>query len=51
MLEEHVIERTTALEKLSMTDALTDVANRRRLDEQMGLEWDRAVRSKKPYLS
>ncbi|MGA2831725.1 MAG: diguanylate cyclase [Terracidiphilus sp.] len=48
MLEQRVIERTTALEKLSMTDALTDVANRRRLDEQMGLEWDRAVRSKKP---
>ena len=48
MLEERVVERTAALEKLSMTDALTDVANRRRLDEQMGLEWDRAVRSKKP---
>jgi diguanylate cyclase (GGDEF)-like protein/PAS domain S-box-containing protein len=48
MLEQRVVERTAALEKLSMTDALTDVANRRRLDEQMGLEWDRAVRSKKP---
>jgi diguanylate cyclase (GGDEF)-like protein len=31
-----------------MTDALTDVANRRRLDEQMVMECDRAVRTKKP---
>ena len=48
ILEERVRERTEALEKLSMTDALTDVANRRRLDEQMVLECDRAVRTKKP---
>jgi len=48
VLEERVRERTAELEKLSMTDALTDVANRRRLDEQMELEWDRAVRSNKP---
>ncbi|MFY9853068.1 MAG: diguanylate cyclase [Terracidiphilus sp.] len=48
ILEEQVLERTTELEKLSNTDALTDVANRRRLDEQVGMEWDRAVRTKKP---
>jgi diguanylate cyclase (GGDEF)-like protein/PAS domain S-box-containing protein len=48
ILEERVRERTAELEKLSMTDALTDVANRRRLDEQMVLEWDRAVRTNKP---
>ena len=48
ILEERVRERTAELEKLSMTDALTDVANRRRLDEQMVLEWDRAVRANKP---
>ncbi len=48
ILEERVRERTAELEKLSMTDALTDVANRRRLDEQMLLEWDRAVRANKP---
>jgi diguanylate cyclase (GGDEF)-like protein/PAS domain S-box-containing protein len=48
ILEERVRERTAALEKLSMTDALTDVANRRRLDEQMVMECDRAVRTKKP---
>jgi len=43
-----VRERTAELEKLSMTDALTNVANRRRLDEQLELEWDRAVRTNKP---
>jgi diguanylate cyclase (GGDEF)-like protein/PAS domain S-box-containing protein len=48
ILEERVRERTAELEKLSMTDALTDVANRRRLDEQIVLEWDRAVRSNRP---
>jgi diguanylate cyclase (GGDEF)-like protein/PAS domain S-box-containing protein len=48
ILEERVRERTAELEKLSMTDALTEVANRRRLDEQMVLEWDRAVRANKP---
>jgi len=48
ILEERVRERTAELEKLSMTDALTDVANHRRLDEQMVLEWDRSVRASKP---
>jgi len=48
ILEERVRERTAELEKLSMTDALTEVANRRRLDEQMEVEWSRAVRTNKP---
>ncbi len=48
MLEERVRERTSELEKLSMTDALTEVANRRRLDEQIEQEWDRAVRAGDP---
>jgi diguanylate cyclase (GGDEF)-like protein/PAS domain S-box-containing protein len=48
VLEERVRERTAELEKLSMTDALTEVANRRHLDEQIELEWDRAVRAKDP---
>jgi diguanylate cyclase (GGDEF)-like protein/PAS domain S-box-containing protein len=48
VLEERVRERTAELEKLSMTDALTEVANRRRLDEQIEIEWDRAVRSNSP---
>jgi diguanylate cyclase (GGDEF)-like protein/PAS domain S-box-containing protein len=48
VLEERVRERTAELEKLSMTDALTEVANRRRLDEQIEIEWDRAVRANAP---
>jgi diguanylate cyclase (GGDEF)-like protein/PAS domain S-box-containing protein len=48
VLEERVRERTAELEKLSMTDPLTEVANRRRLDEQIEIEWDRAVRAKDP---
>jgi diguanylate cyclase (GGDEF)-like protein/PAS domain S-box-containing protein len=47
-LEERVRERTAELELLSMTDALTGVANRRRLDEQLQTEWDRAVRTSQP---
>lgn len=44
-LEQRVRERTAELEELSRTDPLTGVANRRRLDEQLALEWDRAVRT------
>jgi diguanylate cyclase (GGDEF)-like protein/PAS domain S-box-containing protein len=47
-LEERVRERTAELEELSRTDALTGVANRRRLDEHLTLEWDRAVRTRQP---
>lgn len=48
VLEERVRERTAELEMLSMTDSLTSVANRRRLDEQLELEWDRSVRASNP---
>lgn len=47
-LEERVKERTAELERLLMTDALTGVANRRRLDEQLVTEWDRSVRGRHP---
>jgi diguanylate cyclase (GGDEF)-like protein/PAS domain S-box-containing protein len=47
-LEERVRERTAELELLSTTDALTGVANRRRLDERLQTEWDRAVRASQP---
>jgi len=47
-LEERVRERTAKLEELSRTDALTGIANRRRLDEQLTLEWDRSVRARRP---
>jgi len=47
-LERRVEERTADLAKLSMTDALTGIANRRRMDEQLRMEWDRAARSRNP---
>jgi diguanylate cyclase (GGDEF)-like protein/PAS domain S-box-containing protein len=47
-LEIRVRERTAELERLSFTDSLTGIANRRRLDEQFAAEWDRAVRTRQP---
>jgi PAS domain S-box-containing protein len=44
-LEVRVSERTAELEKLTMTDPLTGIANRRHLDEYLAAEWDRAVRA------
>ncbi len=51
LLEEHVRERTLALEqanqqleRLSATDGLTGIANRRRFDEVLANEWHRAAR-------
>ncbi|HEY3433150.1 MAG TPA: diguanylate cyclase [Rhodocyclaceae bacterium] len=51
-LEAKVIERTVALEEanrklaaLSVTDELTGIANRRRFDEALPIEWRRAKRS------
>ncbi|QSB13316.1 diguanylate cyclase [Natronosporangium hydrolyticum] len=54
-LERKVAERTeelalanTRLERLSVTDALTGLANRRRLEEVLAGEWDRARRAERP---
>lgn len=54
-LEDMVQERTAELEEanrklesLSLTDALTGLANRRRFDEVMQAEWQRARRVKEP---
>jgi diguanylate cyclase (GGDEF)-like protein/PAS domain S-box-containing protein len=47
-LEERVRERTIELERLSRTDSLTYIANRRSLDECLAAEWDRAVRTRLP---
>lgn len=44
-LEEQVRQRTMELERLSMTDPLTGVANRRALDRALASEWARALRS------
>lgn len=50
-LEARVRERTDALEQaneklkaVSITDGLTQVANRRRFDEKLEMEWNRALR-------
>ncbi|MDT4995394.1 MAG: hypothetical protein QOH97_5286 [Actinoplanes sp.] len=54
-LERKVVERTDALaranqrlEQLAITDALTGLPNRRRLDEILDTEWHRALRPKTP---
>jgi diguanylate cyclase (GGDEF)-like protein len=54
-LERRVAERTQQLatanqrlEQLSVTDQLTGLANRRRLDEALQAEWHRAVRQQVP---
>jgi diguanylate cyclase (GGDEF)-like protein/PAS domain S-box-containing protein len=45
-LEQRVRERTAELERLSLTDPLTGIANRRSFDQCLQAEWDRAVRSR-----
>jgi len=54
-LERKVAERTAALEEanqrlelLSLTDALSGLANRRRFNEALDAEWRRAMRSQDP---
>jgi len=47
-LEERVRERTAELEKLSLTDPLTGIANRRSFDQCLVSEWNRAVRTRQP---
>jgi diguanylate cyclase (GGDEF)-like protein/PAS domain S-box-containing protein len=47
-LEEQVAHRTEELERISQTDSLSGIANRRYFDEQLAAEWARGVRSGKP---
>lgn len=54
-LEQQVAERTASLEeanrqlaRLSVTDGLTGVANRRHFDEVLAAEWARATRTEQP---
>jgi len=46
--EEALREAYRAVEALAVTDALTDLANRRRFDEVLATEWRRALRDKRP---
>lgn len=55
LLEERVAERTQDLEQanrklaaLSMTDGLTGIPNRRRFDDALAAEWQRAARAGQP---
>jgi len=47
-LENRVRERTAELEKLSLLDSLTGIANRRCFDQCLETEWNRAVRTRQP---
>ena len=47
-LEHQVSQRTAELERLSLTDALTGIANRRHFDKALAAEWARASRSNRP---
>jgi len=47
-LEERVRQRTAELERLSLTDPVTGIANRRSFDRCLEAEWDRAVRTRQP---
>jgi diguanylate cyclase (GGDEF)-like protein/PAS domain S-box-containing protein len=47
-LEERVRQRTADLERLTLTDPLTGIANRRSFDRCLEAEWDRAVRTRQP---
>ncbi|MBI5589934.1 MAG: GGDEF domain-containing protein [Deltaproteobacteria bacterium] len=49
LAQQLTIERQLAeMERLSVTDGLTQLANRRSLDKQLEIEWGRAVRLKLP---
>lgn len=47
-LEDRVRERTADLERLSLLDPLTGIANRRSFDQCLEAEWYRAVRTRQP---
>ena len=44
--EEELSKALNVAENRAVTDSLTGIANRRRLDEYIALEWDRAVRGR-----
>ena len=48
-LEQKVRERTDALERLSQTDALTGLLNRRGMQQRLEAEYDRLQREQQPF--
>ena len=46
--QQELVEARDRLEEISLTDALTGVANRRCFDRTLIEEWDRAVRTRQP---
>ncbi len=46
--EDQIMALNRELAVLATTDGLTGLANRRRFDEALGQEWDRAARDRKP---
>jgi diguanylate cyclase (GGDEF)-like protein len=47
-MREELIQASNEQEQLTRTDQLTNIPNRRYIDEQLPREWDRAVRTKTP---
>ncbi|MCL2164441.1 MAG: diguanylate cyclase [Oscillospiraceae bacterium] len=43
-----IINQMRAIERLSMTDQLTEIANRRCFDQRLSIEWKRAIRDQSP---
>jgi diguanylate cyclase (GGDEF)-like protein/PAS domain S-box-containing protein len=46
--EELLLRAHAAVERLAVMDALTGLANRRRFDESLAAEWNRAIRARAP---
>jgi diguanylate cyclase (GGDEF)-like protein len=43
-----IVRQMRLIEKLGLTDPLTDISNRRSFDERIDMEWRRAIREKTP---
>jgi diguanylate cyclase (GGDEF)-like protein/PAS domain S-box-containing protein len=48
LAEQQLAEAYHAVEEMAITDALTGLANRRRFDQCLGIEWRRGMRERKP---
>ncbi|MDR1901001.1 MAG: diguanylate cyclase [Treponema sp.] len=43
-----IVRQMRAVERLGLTDPLTNISNRRSFDDRLNMEWRRAIREKKP---